>query len=179
MAVSILLRTLRTALGTSKATQAREASEKLNYQTIFTHPTVSRLTEFLVRMCTSKQDPPPSNILHSIRSMIQKYEYKRMDQKVSLGVRDDVIKERIVVTGTTGALGSHLLAVLLESNAVERVWALNRKSKEGLVERQRTSFEDKMLDASLLESDKLVLLEADLKDMNLGLEESIYQEVSA
>ncbi|KAF8601152.1 acetyl-CoA synthetase-like protein [Ceratobasidium sp. AG-I] len=145
----------RNALDASGAAQTREAAAKLNYQTIFTNPTVSRLTGFLVRMCTSKPTSPSSDILHSIRSMIQKYEYKWTGQKISLGVRGDVTKERVVVTGTTGALGSHLLAVLLESDAVESVWALNRKSKEGGMERQRASFEDKMLDVRLLESEKL------------------------
>ncbi|KAG8701412.1 hypothetical protein FRC08_004090, partial [Ceratobasidium sp. 394] len=77
---------------------------------------------------------------------------------------------------TTGALGSHILAQLLENERVEKVWALNRKSKETFA-RQSSSFEDKGLDVELLKSEKLALLDADLENQNLGLEVEVYDEI--
>jgi thioester reductase-like protein len=111
--------------------------------------------------------------------MIRKYDHEWTNKKALPEVRSGATKERVVVTGTTGALGSYLLAMLLESNNVEIVWALNRKSKEGLLARQKASFEDKMLDAGLLGSSKLVMLEGDLEDARLGLKEDVYQKVGS
>lgn len=125
-----------------------------------------------------RQPPSSSDVLGSIHSMLDKYDYKWTSREVSLEVGSGTTKERVVVTGTTGSLGSYLLAILLESNSVETIWALNRKSKQGLTARQKESLEDKMLDPSLLGSTKLVMLEADLEDAMLGLREDVYQEVS-
>lgn len=119
-----------------------------------------------------------SDALDAIRSMIHKYGYKWTERQVSSEVRSTATKERVLVTGTTGALGSYLLVALLENDSIETVWALNRKSKEGLMTRQKASFEDKMLDVSLLRSVKLVMLEGDVEDAMLRLREDMYQEVS-
>lgn len=109
--------------------------------------------------------------------MILKYDHKWTSSPVCPEVRDHSAKERIVVTGTTGAVGSYLLAGLLENDKVETVWAFNRKSKEGLMARQKASFEEKMLDVSLLESTKLVMLEGNLESVNFGLQEDVYHRV--
>lgn len=125
------------------------------------------------------QAPSSSDIPEAIRSMIDKYDYKWTNRKISPEVRSGTTKERVVVTGTTGALGSYLLAMLLENDRVETVWALNRKSKEDHMARQKASFEEKMLDVSLLGRAKLMMLEWDLEDARLGLKEDVYQEVSS
>ena len=86
------------------------------------------------------------------------------------------------MTGTTGALGSHLLAQLLINDKVSRVWALNRKSGGGVgstLKRQRASFEEKCLDVGLLESEKLVFVESELSVEGLGLHSKMYEKVSS
>ncbi|CAE6415360.1 unnamed protein product [Rhizoctonia solani] len=91
-----------------------------------------------------------------------------------------VQKERVIVTGTTGGLGAHLLWQLLGSDRIERVWAMNRTSAKGSVrERMFATFEDKLLDANLLKSDKLVLVDVDLEIPNLGLCDELYEEASS
>lgn len=116
--------------------------------------------------------------LDIINSMIEKYAYEPTGRKLLAGAHRKVTKERVVITGTTGALGAYVLASLLESDAVEMVWTLNRKSKEGISARQRATFDDKALDVSLLDCGKLKMLEADLEAENLGLNYSAFQEVS-
>ncbi|CAE6439212.1 unnamed protein product [Rhizoctonia solani] len=86
-------------------------------------------------------------------------------------------KEYVVLTGSTGALGSHLLARLLESDKIEKLWAMNRKSTKGNRERQAASFEDKLLDIYLLKSEKLVFVDVDLEDPKLGLDNEVYDEI--
>lgn len=124
----------------------------------------------------SKSEPAT---LDDLNAMIEKYAFTPADRSLSGGAHRRAAKERVVVTGTTGVLGAYLLASLLESDAVEMVWTLNRKSKEGILARQKATFDDKALDVRLLDCEKLVMLEADLEAENFGLNDSVYQEVSA
>ncbi|KAJ1310585.1 hypothetical protein OPQ81_007314 [Rhizoctonia solani] len=174
---AMLLRILKSTLHSSNP-HVRSASININQQTIFDNPTVQQLAQLLVRI--SKDDNPSvdpvADSLQAIKDMIQKYDSDWHRQEAH--TTEPVKKERVVVTGTTGGLGSHLLAQLLESDKVEKVWAMNRKSSKGNTrERQISSFDDKLLDTSLLKSEKLVFLDTDLEHPKLGLQDEMYNEI--
>lgn len=89
----------------------------------------------------------------------------------------------VLITGTTGSLGAHILYRLLNDPETSRVFALFRK-QEGeplrtVTERQAAAFADRGLDLAALSSDKLVLLEVEFDSLQLGLQEHTYQEVGA
>ncbi|TFK50162.1 putative aminoadipate reductase [Heliocybe sulcata] len=87
-------------------------------------------------------------------------------------------KAVVLVTGTTGGLGSYLLWMLLVDTKVERVYALNRKSdRSTLAHRQRDAFADRGLPFDVLSSEKLVLVEGDEAGDKLGLAEALYEEI--
>ncbi|CAE6440846.1 unnamed protein product [Rhizoctonia solani] len=112
-----------------------------------------------------------------ISSMIQKYD---CDWKFEGACNGQLVqKERVVVTGTTGALGSHLLSQLLSNDKIEKVWAMNRRSSKENRERQVASFKDKLLDENLLKDEKLVFVDADLESLKLGLGDDMYNEIRA
>ncbi|KAJ7656557.1 hypothetical protein B0H17DRAFT_1265163 [Mycena rosella] len=79
--------------------------------------------------------------------------------------------QAILLTGSTGALGCHILAQLLGKDQVQTIYALNRKSPDGvaLVERQITAFKNQGLPHTLVQSAKLTLLEGELSDVNFGM----------
>jgi len=68
----------------------------------------------------------------------------------------------VLVTGTTGRLGSQLLAALATRPDVKTVYALNRAPASDIEERQRKAFESWGLDPEILHSGKIILLTADL-----------------
>lgn len=183
LTAAILLRTLKGVLHSSENVKTRAAAKKFDQQSIFGNPTVRQLAALITQLCT---DAAPllgavDENLGNISAMIRKYDTDR-NIKPSAGImetRSVAEKERVVVTGTTGGLGSYLLAQLLESDMVEKIWALNRRSisGQGSKERQCASFEDKMLNVALLESEKLVLLDSDLEDTKLGVETEMYEEI--
>ncbi|KAH7318806.1 hypothetical protein B0J17DRAFT_724242 [Rhizoctonia solani] len=151
-----------------------------NQRTVDQEPATRRLTQLPIHLS------PPDGLsvnsvpeaLHKLYTMIRKYDSDWPRQEVC--IVQPVLKERIVVTGTTGALGSHLLAQLLESDGVEKVWAMNRKSSKGNTRgRQMVSFEDKMLDLSLLNNEKLKFVDADLADPKLDLHNGVYDEANS
>ena len=88
--------------------------------------------------------------------------------------------QTVLVTGTTGRLGSHLLAQLLMRQDVAHVYALNHAGHTGrsISDRSREAFATWGLDEGLLEGDKLSLTEADLSKPLFGIGEDSYEEVS-
>jgi len=91
-------------------------------------------------------------------------------------------RETVLLTGSTGALGSHLLLdLLLAADKVGKIWAVNRAGRTGIIERQISSFLEKAMDVNLLSNalkeGRLVFVEASLGDDKLGLEETLYHEV--
>ncbi|KAJ7572119.1 hypothetical protein C8J56DRAFT_993487 [Mycena floridula] len=85
----------------------------------------------------------------------------------------------VVVTGTTGFLGSYILQQLLLEGTVQRVYALNRKSDLGmsLLERQTSAFSKHGLPPSLAMSSKLILIECDLARPDLGMSHAFGRQV--
>lgn len=87
-------------------------------------------------------------------------------------------KRTVVLTGTTGGLGSQLLAILLRSPDIQRVFAINRASKGSkLGERQNEAFRSRQLNEELLQSSKMTLAEGDLAATDLGLPAELVEEV--
>ncbi|KAL1750475.1 male sterility protein-domain-containing protein [Schizophyllum commune] len=109
----------------------------------------------------------------------------------------------VLLTGSTGHLGSEILASLLTDGRVERVYTLDRAGKEnsldrarkgasldragrgvdgataGVRDRQRARWADKGLDDELLQSPKLVPLEGDVSAPRFGQSEEVYREMLA
>lgn len=105
-------------------------------------------------------------------------------ERFSSGLRqNNGLKRRdvVIVTGTTGSLGSYLLDRLVGSDDIHRIYALNRASSDGtpLVKRQMAALAVRGLDAQIAISPKVILLEADFGNSTLGLNEEILQEVRA
>ena len=81
----------------------------------------------------------------------------------------------VLITGSTGRLGSHLLSLLLQRGDVRRVYALNRG--ENGRERQLEAFGMWKLDTGLLKDDKVVFYAMDTTKKDLGLGKEVYEEV--
>ncbi|CAE6377688.1 unnamed protein product [Rhizoctonia solani] len=138
-----------------------------------------RLTQLLIHLSQNNGVPVDqvTEVLHNMHAIIEKYDTPWPCWEIC---NIQPLKERVVVTGTTGALGSHLLAYLLNSDKVDKVWAINRRSHKGDVkERQFTSFKDKLLDLNLLGSGKLRFLDTNCEDSKLGLCDEMYNEIRA
>jgi len=88
--------------------------------------------------------------------------------------------EYVVVTGTTGSLGSFLVDQLLDRPTVKRVYCFNRKTSADTTERQLAGFEDRGLDPEKLRKalgDRVFMYDVDLSQPRLGLSDADYEEV--
>ena len=83
----------------------------------------------------------------------------------------------VLVTGTTGTIGSNVLTQLVADPKVERVYGLNRESPIPLDTRQRIALSERGLDPSVVDSPRIVLLEGTVSQPKLGLPDDLYEEL--
>lgn len=180
LTATVFLRTLKSAMLATSDASIRNGAKKLSQKTVFEKPTVLQLAMLLIQVCdnTGKSVGPSDETPETISTMVERYNSNWLRSKtIELMEPRYEEKEHVILTGTTGGLGSYLLAQLLRSDRVGKVWALNRKSSEGSEARQRASFKDKLLDVRLLESKKLLLLDVELQEEKLGLSDRFYDEI--
>ncbi|KAH7882112.1 putative aminoadipate reductase [Phlebopus sp. FC_14] len=169
------------SLGASPIDDIREAALRIHQNIVFTNPTLRSLARCLIKVVVDKDDSSTPDIKAGIEDMIEKYSVG-LGKKAANGVpttRESYNNGHVVLlTGTTGGLGSYLLASLLDKKDVVFVYAFNRPSRTGTVkQRQRSAFEDRGLDNTLLDSEKLVYVEGDTSLHNLGLDKQLYEEI--
>ena len=88
-------------------------------------------------------------------------------------------RDIVLVTGTTGTIGSNVLAQLVADPKVGKVYALNRDASTPLDARQRVALGDRGLDPSVINSLKVVLLEGTVSQPKLGLADGLFEELRA
>ncbi|KAF5318764.1 hypothetical protein D9619_011063 [Psilocybe cf. subviscida] len=110
-----------------------------------------------------------------IENMIREYS-QGLDAEIR-GTKPLPDAHTILLTGSTGNLGSHVLESLLRNPTVERIYALNRPSSRSALVRHEVRFEDRGFDIELLRRAKLRFLEGDASNLRLGLPDDMYEEV--
>ncbi|KAH9841046.1 uncharacterized protein C8Q71DRAFT_890574 [Rhodofomes roseus] len=150
---------------------------------VYDLPTVISLAAFLLELATLGAW---SGSLKSIES--------RADSMLAMAAKylNDLPKHKsatstaglhpvILVTGTTGSLGSFLLSRLVEDPSVARIYAVNRPARDGrgLRARQEAVMASRGLDIACLENSKVVLLEADISVAGFNLSHEVYAEMQS
>lgn len=79
----------------------------------------------------------------------------------------------VLLTGSTGSLGSYILNSLASNPAVEMIYCLNRGDNAQI--RQMKSFQEKGL---VLDGKKITFLQYNLSDPELGLEHNVYESLA-
>ncbi|TIB07001.1 hypothetical protein E3P89_04078 [Wallemia ichthyophaga] len=154
----------------------------------FQHPKITLLSDFVGQLLNDDSK-------HLSEEEIIAAKAAEIDATIALHTRDLKSKSaqgwskpsgegrNVVVTGTTGGLGTELLVTLIHDPSVKRVYALNRanpRKRKSIKERQVDSLARKGIPAAgIVESQKLSLIEADLAKPDLGLSTTIYLEISA
>ena len=149
---------------------------------MYEHPTIERMATFLSRVVADPHSAQGVDLPmrgRELQALVDKYT-KGFPARLALngsaypGVHGDIY----LLTGTTGGLGSNMLAQLLEASAVTRVYAFNRPTKSATSQaRQYSAFAQRGLNTSLLSSKKLVYVEGDLNAPGFALGDELYGEV--
>lgn len=147
---------------------------------VYNNPTISALASYILSLFSSNEQSAENNrerIAKSMQVMVSKYGGDFPVHNPHGAHEAKTLDEVVLVSGTSGRLGAHLLAQLLVKPSVTRVYALNRPSKQNILERQLKAFENWELDERLLAGGKVVLLEVDFTKADFGVGETVYNEV--
>jgi hypothetical protein len=163
------------ALRSSTQSNTRLVTTNLVYK----HPSILALTTFASRFAIpagQREDQESANKVQEVLSMVKIYSQSFPQHHPSVATPSEDV---VMVTGTTGGLGAVLLAELVASNDVARVFAVNRKDPNGatLSVRQAVSLERQGLDPTIAFSPKVTLVEADLSASDLGLASDVFESV--
>ncbi|KAF5318761.1 hypothetical protein D9619_011064 [Psilocybe cf. subviscida] len=174
LSATVLRRRISSALKSDSSTVS--VAEHINQNTVYAHPTVHGLSTFIA---SSVKSPDGNATVNDptipIENTIKKYSHG-LDDEIR-GTKPLPGAHTILLTGSTGNLGSHILESLLCNPNVERIYALNRPSSQSAVARHEARFVDKGFDVELLRQEKLRFLEGDASNLSLGLPDDVYEEV--
>ncbi|KAF9561000.1 acetyl-CoA synthetase-like protein [Agrocybe pediades] len=156
---------------------------------VYDHPTILLLASYMVNLASGRsEDNLSSRDIHrtdAMRALVDQH-ISNLPIPAHAKDRDNVVTlpdgDIVLATGTTGALGAHLLTELVQAADVTRIYAVNRRSStanvQSLKDRQKEVLLHRGLNPdSILTSGKLVLVEADLSLPGLGINEELYEEI--
>lgn len=160
------------------------AVPELEITTLYTNPSVTSLAGAIIRLSSLNESSKASSI--GSRQQIIKdslAEYKTTLDRVNDHIAQSndascvngVNKKVIILTGSTGALGSYILQTLLKSSSVAHIFCLNRVAgKELQIERSRAHG----LPSGFSE-DRVTFLHADLSQEHFGLDPDLIVKIKS
>lgn len=168
--------TLLRALRQDHPSVAREVPVTFIYE----HPTIASLAKYLAESIAGKNVSTTADKRQELLALFAKYT-SSFPQFVSSTSAVQSGGDVVLLTGGTGSLGSNILARLIESPQVSKIYSLSRRSsdKTTVEDRQKKSFEREGLDQSLLKSSKVRLLEGDPSLSNFDLTLDVYEELQS
>ena len=157
----------------------REAGMKvgnLGPSTVYTNPTVTKLTsavESFERQGQATRQSAEKAHIDDMKSMLARYSNVSNLNQESHQPRNEPL-ETVVLTGSTGALGSYLLEAFSKSEMVSKIYCLNRSADSE--QRQARSSASRGL-TSQWDSQQVTFLTSDFSKDNLGLSQAMFSEI--
>ena len=114
-----------------------------------------------------------------MRDMVKRYTTAFPAVQTSLHLPSPT-RRSVLVTGTTGSLGAHIVVQLASSPMVDKLFLFLRRHSDLLdspIDRQRSALRSRGLDEAIVDLPNVVLLEGDLTADRIGLDTQTYAEV--
>lgn len=152
--------------------------------TIYLRPTVTALALDLKKLIT--EDPNPESNqkgeqLSIMSSTLKEYMDKIDNVHFDTGTPAtayELNKQVVLLTGSTGSIGSYILNDLLQEDCVSHIYCLNRSADSSTLQPERNKFLDSSLPTDF-SKDKVTFLSADLSDStSLGLPKDVYTTIA-
>ena len=147
--------------------------------TVYTNPSIHELASAVLELSKQGQN---SQIIDAqarllMRSELLKEYQSRIDGIPMLRKKGKSTERHVVIlTGSTGALGTYILHVLLANLAVAHVYCLNRATNGSSLQTERSQTHGLSTD---LDATRVTFLTADLSRTDLGLHSEAYKNLSS
>jgi len=153
-----------------------QSFENIPQNFLFEHPSIESMRNALIVGSKETQEDMDAKHYAETEEILQKYIRKaKSDFAVAKTNYPKGGQQVVLLTGATGAVGSFILRDLLQSDKVKKVYCLVRGRKgTDLMGRLRAAFNDRSLDASLLQPGRVEALPMNLDDAYLGFSRELY-----
>jgi hypothetical protein len=161
----------------------KESAGRISQGFVYANPSVASLAAQLLVIVEATsgaggdEDAPK---IKELAAMISEFSVDFPKHRPSMSPRPSS-GEVVLLTGSTGGLGTQLLSHLVSLPDVSRIYALNRPSGDGLKslrDRQVEALIERGLDVGIIDSPKVTLVEGDTAANGLGLDPTLLGEVS-
>ncbi|KAI5116179.1 hypothetical protein M0805_002877 [Coniferiporia weirii] len=152
---------------------------------IYDNPTISGLSKYLFAKVTGISAAPiegGDDKRRELYALLSKYSSAFPDfEPVTSNHYIERGGDVVLITGSTGSLGSNIMARLIQSVGIARVYALSRPSSDGTTARERhaRTFEREGLDVKLLDSLKVRFLQGDPSSVGFAIGAEQYEEMQS
>lgn len=141
--------------------------------TIYTNPTITKLAGSLSKAILSSGSNPMAKQTREekLSAMVRKYTQGMIRPKDRKGApKQPPSKQTVILTGSTGSLGTHVLEQLLNNKDIEKVYCLNRSDNAEVRQKEAFSkYHNPEIDLS-----KAEFLKTEFAEDRFGLEEATY-----
>ncbi|KAF8816011.1 putative aminoadipate reductase [Phlegmacium glaucopus] len=177
LSATILRSRITRALQSTTSKKAKAAVAHISQNIVYAYPSIDRLTDYLVNLVADPnmtENVKCQSHVDQIETMID--QYSNPWRTIRGNAQPGTV---VLLTGSTGNLGSHILEALLRDPRILRIYAFNRPSSRtvSLLHRHKERFDDKGFNKALLTSQKLTFIEGDTSHDNLGVPLSVYNEL--
>lgn len=180
LTATVLRNRIIATLRSSGEESLKAAALKVSPNIVYEQPTLNQLASAIAILTA---DAPSSSITSSSAStedLVRDLMRKHASDVPLADVRERVTTPMgivVLMTGSTGNIGSHVLAALLADSRVERVYVLNRGSPGVDDNRLVDLFARRGLPTDVLTSSRLVSLFGDVKSDKFALDDVVFSEV--
>ncbi|KAH8110846.1 acetyl-CoA synthetase-like protein [Phellopilus nigrolimitatus] len=156
-------------------------ARKLSATFIYDYPTIARLAEYLSSSVSGTSVAPAGDArakARELEALVAKYTTAFPTFVAGAGSGNDGNGDAVLLTGSTGSLGSNILAKLIQNKAVTRVYAMSRPSSDGVSvkERHAKAFERESLDVQLLDDARVSFVEGDAGHADFAIDAKLFAE---
>ncbi|KAI5927850.1 hypothetical protein F4810DRAFT_706586 [Camillea tinctor] len=148
--------------------------QKLGQNVVFDYPSIQKLASYLFKLATGGEEMKTKLVEDEMQDMISKYG--------DFSLRVVPTRSHVVVTGSTGSLGAHVIASLAANPEVTRIYCLVRaKDQNDAIKRVYESLQSRKVYDSLSFGlqHKIIPLVSDFSQSQLGLSREAYREVTS
>ena len=145
--------------------------------TIYTHPTIASLTREITHLAQESRasaEVDEKMRVEKMSLMLQKHSSGMIANKNQLSPRTTKTPQTVLLTGSTGSLGSYLLESLAKCESIKRIYCLNRSSDSE--QRQDRALASRGLTLHSPRN-RVVYLTSDMSKTDLGLEHGAYSDI--
>ncbi|KAF7174064.1 hypothetical protein CNMCM5623_006358 [Aspergillus felis] len=152
-------------------------SLSINIHDVYAHPTIASLSQYVTDRLQGNKTDTKALRYERINHMIQKYRDSLRPERPFTMWRKRGNQHVVLLTGSTGSLGSYILDQLLSDHTVVKIYCLNRSADAET--RQRQVHVERGLGLWQTGGERVEFVKAVFGDDKLGLSESKYNTLLA